>query len=346
MIRAKTINRKDVILMLQAIEEYLSTLKIGRKQVYKNLALFPLLSSYRAAVDYITLDEAINEDLIEVTEVDETGSVPELRVENRHSGMVLIMDGDELVGAKQNRIVNTTILIPPKSTMVIPVSCVEEGRWHYEGKRFRSENRVLSHELRAAKAGQVNENLRAHGAYLADQGVLWEQISRKASRMRTYSPTGAMADIYEGNRDMLSDYTEKFSVVRDQVGGVFMINGRVAGMDAFGRADTFEKVFTKLLDSYALDALDIYDENKDTKALKTPVTSFLKSVRSAKANEHPSVGLGTDCRLESRSTAGFALVLDGRVIHMSVFRKTRNPWNNTRNSRMQRFSQRRTNRVY
>ncbi len=332
--------------MLKALQEYLTTLKIGRKRVYKNLALFPLLSSYRAAVDYITLDEAMEGDLMEVTEVDEAGSVPELKVINKHSGMVLIMDGEELVGAKQNRIVNTTILIPPRSTMVIPVSCVEEGRWHYEGERFRSEKRVLSHELRAAKASQVNENLRARGAYLADQGVLWEEISRKASRMKTYSPTGAMADIYEGSRDILYDYTEKFTVVSDQVGAVFMINGRVAGMDAFGRADTFEKVFPKLLDSYALDALDLYDEKKDTKALKTPVTAFLKSVRNAKADEHPSVGLGTDCRLESRSTAGFALVLDGRVIHMSVFRKTANRCNNTRNSRMQRYSQRRRNRVY
>ena len=54
-----------------------------------------------------------------------------------------------------------------------------------------------------------------------------------------------------------------------------MINGKVAGMDAFGRADTFEKVFSKLVDSYALDALDLYDEHNDIKALKSPVTSFL-----------------------------------------------------------------------
>ncbi|RLB12139.1 MAG: hypothetical protein DRG63_12100 [Deltaproteobacteria bacterium] len=331
--------------MMKQIGEYLDTLKVGRKQVYRNLAMFPLLSSYRVAVEYVTLDEAIDGDLIEVAEVDEEGSVPELRVKNRHSAMVLIMDGEELVGAKQNRIVNTTILLPPKSTTVIPVSCVEQGRWHYEGRRFRSENRMLFHGLRAAKAGQVNENLRARGAYLADQGFLWEELSRKASRMKTYSPTGAMADIYEGKRGILSEYIEKFPAVSDQVGAIFMINGKVAGMDAFGRADTFEKVFSKLLDSYALDALDLYDENNDGRALKSSVTGFLKSVRSAEVHEHPSVGAGTDCRIESRSTAGFALALDGRVIHMSVFRKTINQRNNNTNSRMQRFSQRRENRL-
>ena len=117
-------------------------------------------------------------------------------------------------------------------------------------------------------------------------------------------------------------------------------------MDAFGRADTFEKVFSKLVDSYALDALDLYDEHNDIKALKRPVSGFLKSVRSAKVQEHPSVGAGRDYRIESRSTAGFALALDGRVIHMSVFRKMSNRRNNNTNSRMQRFSERRRNRVY
>ena len=114
--------------MIKAVGEYLDTLKVGRKQTYKNLTIFPLLSTYRIAVDYLTLDEALGASLLEVTEVDTEGSVPELRVENKYAGMVLIMDGEELVGAKQNRIVNTTILIPPKSTTVIPVSCVEQGR--------------------------------------------------------------------------------------------------------------------------------------------------------------------------------------------------------------------------
>ena len=81
--------------------------------------------------------------MLEITEVDTDGSVPELRVGNKYAGMVLIMDGEELVGVKQNRIVNTTIVLPPKSTTVIPVSCAEQGRWSYDTKHFRSEKRVM-----------------------------------------------------------------------------------------------------------------------------------------------------------------------------------------------------------
>ena len=125
-----------------------------------------------------------------------------------------------------------------------------------------------------------------------------------------------------------------------------MINGNVAGMDAFGRAGTFEKVFYKLLKSYALDALDLYDENNDGKALKRPVTGFLKSVTSAEVQEHPAVGAGTDYRLESRSTVGFALMLEGKVINISVFKKTGDSGKKTSHSRMQSFRERRTQRFH
>ena len=332
--------------MIKAVGEYLDTLKVGRKQTYKNLTIFPLLSTYGIAVDYLTLDEALEKSLLEVTEVDTDGSVPELRVENKYSGMVLIMDGEELVGAKQNRIVNTTILLPPKSATVIPVSCVEQGRWSYDTEHFRSEKRVMPSGLRAMKAEQVNTNLKTYREYRADQFAIWDDIALRADRMKVFSPTGAMAAIYESNRDALSDYTSRFTTAQGQVGAVFMINGKVAGMDAFGRAETFEKVFGKLVSSYALDALDLSLEIDDSKALKSPVTRFLKSVRSAEIKEHPSVGVGTDCRLESSSAIGFALVLDGEVIHIPVFKKTNYQRGNNTNSRMQRFRERMRNRVY
>ena len=111
--------------MEDIIKGYLEKAKIGRKQAHKNLAIFPLLSTYFLDLEYLLLDEALSEDLIQVVEVDKEGSVPELKVINKSPQMILILDGEELVGAKQNRIVNTTILIQGNATIVIPVSCVE-----------------------------------------------------------------------------------------------------------------------------------------------------------------------------------------------------------------------------
>ncbi len=90
--------------MQNIINEYIGGLKLGRKQSYKNLTVFALLSDYNADSDYLTLDEALSGNLIDVVEKNEGGTVPELKVVNKSDRMVLILDGEELVGAKQNKL--------------------------------------------------------------------------------------------------------------------------------------------------------------------------------------------------------------------------------------------------
>jgi hypothetical protein len=113
---------------------------------------------------------------------------------------LLILDGEELVGAKQNRIVNTTILIPAKKTVVIPVSCVEEGRWSYDTERFHSEERIMAPMMRAMKTRQVNYSVRESGNFRSDQSAIWDEISAKASRRDAESNSMAMAEIYKKER--------------------------------------------------------------------------------------------------------------------------------------------------
>ena len=331
--------------MEKAIQTYLDLIKLGRKQSYKNLAIFPLLSTYSLDLDYLLLDEALSEDLIEVVEVDKAGSVPELKVVNKSPTMVLILDGEELVGAKQNRIVNTTILIQGNSTIVIPVSCVEQGRWSYDSPRFSSRERVMSPSLRAMKSEQVEFSLRSSGEYRSDQSAIWDEISEKAERRGAWSPSMAMAEIYEKDRPSIQEYTRHFSLMDSQVGAVFMINGEVVGMDSLGKPASFSKIFKKLVESYALDAVDGFNPEKEHKALKGPVTDFMKATRAAQIENHPSVGLGTDLRIESKKVTGFALSLDDQLLHLCVFARSNGRGRKERVSRMARYSQRRRNVV-
>ena len=173
--------------MTDLIKNYLEKIQIGKGQSYKNLTLYPVLSDEVIPFDYLTLDEALSQNLIEVVEVDQHGSVPELMVVNKSDKMVLILDGEELVGAKQNRIINTTILIPANETVKIPVSCVEQGRWSYDTHSFRSENRLAPSTLRAMKAQQVHFSMKESGNFRSDQGAIWNEISEKASRRKAES---------------------------------------------------------------------------------------------------------------------------------------------------------------
>ena len=326
------------------IKNYLEQMKVGRKQSHKNLALYPLLSTYSVGLEYLLLDEALRENLIEIVEKDDGGSVPELRVMNKSNKMILILDGEELVGAKQNRIVNTTILVNGNATIVIPVSCVEHGRWSYDSPRFQSKERMMSSNLRAMKSEQVNYSVRDSGEFRSDQSAIWDGIAEKANRMSAPSPTGAMAAIYDKERPTIEEYVKPFHLIDSQIGAIFMINGKVVGMDAFGKPGTFSKVFKKLFESYALDAIDWYAPDKEYKALKSEVTKFRKAALAAGAEGHPSVGMGTDFRLESGKVTGFALTLDDKVLHISVFERTNDNTENIHESRMGSFTQRRRNR--
>lgn len=332
--------------MQEVLQGYLNEVKIGRRQSFRNLAMFPLLSTYSLDLDYLLLDEALSGGLVEVAEVSKEGSVPELQVINKSPKMVLILDGEELVGAKQNRIVNTTILIQGNATIVIPVSCVEQGRWSYHSPRFSSEERVMSPSLRAMKSEQVQFSLRSSGQYRSDQGALWEEISEKAARRGAGSPSMAMAEIYEKDRPSIKEYSSHFILIDSQVGAIFMINGKVVGMDCLGKADSFSKVFGKLVDSYALDAIDWPDKEKDHKALRSAVTDFMKAARTAKIETHPSVGLGMDLRFESKKVIGFSLIVQDKILHLCIFARTDGQDRKKQSSRMARFSQRMGNIVY
>jgi hypothetical protein len=306
--------------------------------------MYPLLSSYTVGLEYITLDEALSRDLIEVSERDEAGSVPELKVVNKSPCMILILDGEELVGAKQNRIVNTTMLIQGKSTTVIPVSCVEQGRWAYDSPVFSSEERLMAAQLRARKSEQVHRSIRRSDGFRSDQSAIWEEISNKAARMEADSPTMAMSEIYRKKMSLLADYVEHFRLVEMQVGAVFMINGRVVGLDTFGSTETFGKVFRKLIESYALDAIDWSEQESSGKTLRSNVTKFLWATKNATVEYHRPVGLGTDIRLESRTLTGFALAHEENILHLSVFARSNGGSEGRYTARMQRFSTRRRTR--
>ena len=331
--------------MTEMIKDYLNQIQIGAEQSYKNLAVFPVLSDYVIPFDYLTLDEALSKDLIEVVEIDEGGSVPELRVINKADKMVLILDGEELVGAKQNRIVNTTILIPALETVVIPVSCVEQGRWSYDTDRFHSEERIMAPTMRAMKAQQVNYSVKLSGEFRSDQGAIWNEISEKASRRKAESESMAMAEIYRKERPAINDYLQNFAMVDSQIGAIFLINGKVVGLDCFGKQETFEKTFKKIVESYALDAIDWFDEKTESTRSKTKVNNFLKTANDSKVESHPSVGLGTDCRIDSEKCTGFALSHEAQVLHLSIFARESEGKKTKPSSRMQRFSKRRMTKM-
>jgi len=62
--------------MDQQLQSYIGQIQIGEEQNYKNLTTYPVLLKRLSLLDYITLDEALSQGLIEIAEIDRDGSVP------------------------------------------------------------------------------------------------------------------------------------------------------------------------------------------------------------------------------------------------------------------------------
>jgi hypothetical protein len=199
--------------------------------VHGALVVFPLLDGQWADPDWATIDDAGPG--ITIDEVSEHGSVRDLRVRNDTDRAVLLIDGEELIGAKQNRVLNTTVLVAARSTVTIPVSCVEQGRWAYRGKRFVSGDASLYASLRAKKAAQVSRSLRARAGHQSDQGEIWRELQRTANAYRVKSPTGAMHDVFAEYEGRLTAAREALAPVPRQVGAIVYLSGKWLGLEIF-----------------------------------------------------------------------------------------------------------------
>lgn len=291
---------------------------------HDNLTLMPLESDYGCRLDYILGAEAIEEGLLTVTEVDEGGSVPELLVTSTAEVMILLLDGEELIGAKQNRILNTTVLLPAKAKTRIPVSCVEAGRWDYRSAEFKA-GAYAPANLRASKARSVTRYLRATGAARSDQGEVWDEVAESMEMAEAHSETGSMHDLIDQRRESLDEYIKALAYPESARGVMAAIGGKFAVMDLFDKPETLRKVWERLITGYAVDAM-----NRARRGGKSPGFSaedaegVLKHLRDIECEPHPSAGVGRDWRFEAKEFVGQALVAEGCCVHLCAFPNTGN----------------------
>ncbi len=327
---------------MESVRSTLLALKLGEATTFRSLTLFPLLSGIDGDLDYLTLSDALKHGVARVIEVSEGGSVPELRFENTADLPVLILDGEELVGAKQNRTVNLTILAPAGKTIVIPVSCVEAGRWRHESAEFAMSNRSHFVRGRAAKTETVSESLRYAGHRRSDQGRVWADISAKASRMDAASPTQAMAEIFDRHRSSVEDYVREFKPADLQTGALFAIGKQIVGFDLFDRTATLIGMLPKIVRSYAIDAIELESRADEPPDLEL-AEAFMKRVTEAEIETYPAVGLGVDLRLAAPGLVGGGLSLDDRLVHLAAFSMEQAaPAENTNSRGMARMRARRS----
>jgi len=320
-IKLKEGKRKGKYKMETIVKKSIEGMKFGELQVHGHVAIIPTVSVNGSGPDYLTMKEGLEGRFLRVTEVTEGGSVPELKVINQGDRPVLLLDGEELSGAKQNRVLNTTILLKEKSETVIPVSCTEHGRWSYSSSHFEESGYIMSAKLRSVKNASVCENLKAESVFRSDQGAVWDEIDVQA-RMNKVSPvTGAMKDVLEAKKQDLDAFLEHFPLLTEQNGLLVVVNEKVVGLDMISKASAFKMLHPKLIRSYVMDALT----EKPVMTKTTPGESadaFLEKILQCSESKFDSVGYGQDYRYDGKKVVGSALVHEGTVIHAAFFQIT------------------------
>ena len=305
----------------------LADLDIGAPKTVLNLVTVPLSGNPASTLEYLLVDEALQTKKVVVEEVSEGGSVPELRMTNFSNKFVLIVDGTELIGAKQNRIVNASFLIPPESVTKIPVSCVEQGRWQYRGREFVASRHFSPHRIRRDNVEFHKTTLRQKRGYASDQGKIWASVADMSHEMAAPTMTGAMNDVMEQKRVSIEEYQKGIALEGPETGAAFFVNGIFQGIELFDREATFGKMFPKLLSGVAVEAMMAQGEKLSARRTKTPaeaadyVKKILAEVSKSLFEKFEPVGMGEDWRYDGKRSFGKALHYGSDLIHFSAFGK-------------------------
>lgn len=302
------------------LSELFETLSIGQPRSHAGIQVFPL-SGPDCDPRYALLDELMEQGLAEVTEAGEAGVVPILEVRNDADIDALILDGIELRGAKQNRMVNITIIVGAHTRTEIPVSCVEGGRWAYRSRRFESSRRTVASKLRRLKAGMVSESLLRHDAARTDQGGVWNEVDGYLHRAASKSATAAMDDAFRGRSEEIDSIVPPLLDV-DANGAIVAITGEIIALDLLDSRKTFRKVWPALLRGYAMDA--ILEPAVSTKPLSLgDVEGWLRTaLAECTLTPRSTPGVGRLSAVAGATAFGMLTASEHHTVHVSLFPKS------------------------
>ncbi len=292
-------------------------IRVGEPVRHEALSVFPLFVCAASPVEYLLSDEGIGNGTVTVEEVSEGGSVPNLLVENKGEIRILFIEGEELVGAKQNRVLNTSVLIAAKSKVKIPVSCVEAGRWAYKSRHFGSGGTHSPSKLRCLLKMSVSDSLRQGGGHTSDQGKVWAEIARQQKSLGTSSGTRAMSDTFENYKERVAEFQGKLKYVDGASGVAVAIGKQIVAVDMFDKPSTCQKVWNRLLSGFVLDALEAKADEAQVSA--ADVQTVLNTTNGMSWVKAEPVGEGEEFRAESGADLhASALTFHEAPVHLSL----------------------------
>ena len=230
---------------------------------------------------------------------------------------VLFLEGQELIGAKQNRILNTSVLVAAHSKTKIPISCVERGRWGYESGYFGSSGSYSPVKLRQTLKGSVSKSVREKRGHQSDQGEIWSHVAAMHDSLEIASPTEAMSAAFESYQDRIASFQEQLQYVDGAIDFAVAIAERMVSIDIFDKPATCQKVWDNMLSGAIVAAIEAGETEKTVS--DSDVERLLASAKELHWEPTQSVGEGDEFRAESeQGDHASALAFEQTVVHGSL----------------------------
>lgn len=303
------------VLPASAAEDY----RLSGPFTHENLAIYLVHGPGRAGPVPLSLEEALKAGQVRVHE---TGDVNALAIENLGVKEIFVQAGDIVKGGQQDRVLTVSLILPPGSGRVaIGSFCVEQGRWSARGqekvKEFESADSALpSREAKLAmKAPRKKHGTRA-ASQSADTGgrqqEIWKSVTAiqdkltdnlGASVAAAPSPTSLQLALEnEELEDARKAYLEALLPLAkkesDVIGYAFAINGEVNSADVYPSNALFLKMWPKLLQASAVEAIG---EKQDGDPAPAPTSDRVRAfLAAAEAGDVAREKLTRNAELETR----------------------------------------------
>ncbi len=287
----------------------LKHLSIGERQDYENMTVVPILSDNNDPFDVLDLKEGLKMGIVKIEECD-MANVGKVKLKHNSISSLFLLDGEEIAGSLQNRIIAQTMIIPPKSEMEIPVNCSEKGRDTYKSE-FQYSNYIANSNTRIKNAYNKN-HLR--------QEVVWNSIDDLEKDKNTCSKTKALRDSYEKNKCDIDSYLKHFKMENNQVGIICIVENKV-GIEIFNNHSLYEKYDEMLLRSYIIDN----SNNKKANISNNELENMLASINDDAFIKKEAVGLGKYYKISNSYGNGSILIYENSMVHASFFKKIEEP---------------------
>jgi hypothetical protein len=301
---------------LEEFRKLLAKLKIGKPQHHQNLTIFPISTNGKSASKFDLLEPAIKQGRAVITETAEGGSVPKVFLKNLGDTILLIPEGEILVGAKQNRVIQRTVLALAATEREVAVCCVEQGRWNHISDHF--EAKAFAHpRLRGAKMQSIHASDADDESAGDVQGRVWDEVASCMSDLGAASATESLTDGFAASHDRLKDYRKAFALPENARGFIAASGDSIIGADVFDSTETMKKLWKRLSDAYFLEA--VREPAARPKSKVEGARAFLKKVSDSIELEKAQSSAGFAVKIRGEKLAGSALLDEDGLVHLSTF---------------------------